>query len=161
MKAKLALLTLVVIAGCTRDPDPAKFAAAYEAGKVLQGSTEVGVTFGVFREQVQHLAAGVSIAKDKAETSMEKSILGRYSEALAVYQDAVTLWQARGPKPGNIVIGYANARSGPLVEIVDKYGLKTEIAYGTTGTLVVPSASVSTVITQADERLTKANAALK
>lgn len=90
-----AALFIVVMAGCTPKVDQQKFEPLYRAGKVISGAATVGVTKLKFGEMLGQFATEVSIAKDKATNQPEMNLVRTYTDALAVYQDSATVWDAK------------------------------------------------------------------
>jgi len=67
----------------------------YRAAKAMEGSVGVGVTLLRYRELVQALATEVSIANDRAATTLEREMVGHYAAALKAYKDAGTVWEVK------------------------------------------------------------------
>lgn len=93
----VAIMTVLLFTqtACARGIDQAQFEGVYRAGQGMKGATVVGVTLIKYRELLQSFASEVAMAQDKAKTDREKAMVGSYTEALANYRDAATLWASK------------------------------------------------------------------
>ena len=93
--AWVILAFAVCTAGCAGRVRKEKFENVYRAAKAVEGALGVGVNLPKFTELVQTFSTEVSIAADTASNSTEKTMVGLYREALAAYQDSLTVWQKK------------------------------------------------------------------
>jgi len=76
------------------DLDQKTFEGVYSAAKAIDGATSVGVNYVRFRDLVQQLSAGVSIAKDRAPfTDREAALLALFQNALTHYDNSSIFWK--------------------------------------------------------------------
>lgn len=97
MRKIIALLILIgVILGCSGKISINKVESLYRSAKAITGATSVGINYQKFGELLQNFATEISIASDKLKgTRAFQELLAKYYDALTIYKDSATLWEAK------------------------------------------------------------------
>jgi len=99
--------------------DVAKFDPLLRAASKVKASTGVGLTFIQFGQYLQEYATEVMIIKGKVENAKEKEILDYFSNALEIYNDSKTIWNAKNNDRLSTALA-ADGVSTPNIEITDE-----------------------------------------
>ena len=158
------MLFVGLLGGCySTPPDPPAIAAdptvtvsilepVYTAGKAIDASREVGVTYPDFHRFLLQFAQAISIAADRAEmNATDRRVLAQYKEAAADFTFIDSLWamKVRSVQPawrGQIPVAFDGvyARETPE-DMLRKHGLVAQefrLQYTGRRFLAVPPDSV-------------------
>jgi hypothetical protein len=150
------VVLLIALGGCGRGIDQAKFDGVYRAGQGMKSATDVGVSIAKYRELLQVFASEVAMAEAKPTNPVEKRMVARWSEALANYRDALTLWTAKIEHRESILPTTA-IPEGPA--LIDRYRLPTEQGVNPEYRTFSVEAGMQTVWAKASANIAMANAA--
>lgn len=90
--AVVALLFVSMLA-CSRPAvTAATFEPVYRAASAITSATGVGVAYAAFGDLVRALATELDLARVKASTPEERSIVDAAERAMAAYKDSMTIW---------------------------------------------------------------------
>lgn len=128
-------LVFASLIGCRSTIDQQKFDPLNRAGKAIQASLESGVSYPRFIELLQAFSTEILVAKDKANSDLERELLQRYSEAFSIYSDSASLWKAFTNYSQQGCYSEHVAVNSMTEELVDKYRLITLTCEGDYGGL--------------------------
>jgi hypothetical protein len=92
------ILALGVVAGAACSSPPVKavdFEPTYKAASAITSATGVGVGYAAFSDLVRTLAAELDLARVKASTPEEQSIVDAADRAIAAYKDSLAVWSLK------------------------------------------------------------------
>ncbi|MBZ5500144.1 MAG: hypothetical protein LAP85_27430 [Acidobacteriia bacterium] len=161
------ILLVLISAACFRPKettgaqvDHAKFEPVYRAAKSIQAAISVGLNYQKMGELLQNFATEILIAKDKAESDMERLLVARYGEALPIFKDSLALWNEQiDSSKYEWLKGYLVCE-GDVAVIAGKYKLQKEekdLAGVGRKLPVIPVSSVQALWLQADLKLQEGN----
>lgn len=149
----------------TINVDQKKFEAINRAAKSMEASIMVGVNYLDFQKLIQDLATEILVANDKVSSQNEKTLLGIYSEVVAMYRDSAILWNHK--IHGWIDLGdgqlYAGLDQNQDVSLVaEKYNLTTITPNNHLdwGKMIPIDDSMKTIWAAAHDKLEEANSIL-
>ena len=93
--AAIAMLVFLV-SFCSRRPpslDRHQFEPLYKEAKTVEAALGTGISYVDLLATTRSFAAELLIARDRAETSPELSMLSAYDKALGALQDSSTIWK--------------------------------------------------------------------
>ena len=146
----MPLFVLLTLCACSAKIDQAKFEAVYRAGKSMEGATSTGVTWLKYSELMQAFATEVSIAKDKAQSTIEQELVSLYGEALIAYQDAQIVWRKKIGHDGNL--GISESEMKRIVEAYPIQGAGSGSSFSFS-----PDQAIQTIWVRAGAKLRDAN----
>jgi hypothetical protein len=118
----VTITACLLVVSCSRRVDQHKFESVYRAGKAIEGSLAVGVTYMKFTELVQSFATEVSVAKDKAANPAERQLVELYGEALTGCTDSLTVWKLKIENPRDTRIDVSD--NADVRGIIDTYAIQ-------------------------------------
>jgi hypothetical protein len=90
----VAVLVTFALAGCSKPATRQQtYERLYRAGRTIEGSIGVGVSYVDLGTLLRELSTEILIARDTAKTDGDKALVNAYADVLLVYKDSLLVWK--------------------------------------------------------------------